>query len=72
VIPVDSPGPVEYEGEIVAVVGKKAKHLSERDALGCIAGYTLGNDVSERAWQQSDRTLWRAKSIDTFKPMGPS
>ena len=72
VIPEDSPGPVEYEGEIVAVVGKKAKHLSEGDALGCIAGYTLGNDVSERAWQQSDRTLWRAKSIDTFKPMGPA
>jgi 2-keto-4-pentenoate hydratase/2-oxohepta-3-ene-1,7-dioic acid hydratase in catechol pathway len=71
VIPADSPGPVEYEGEIVAVVGKKAKHLSERDALGCIAGYTLGNDLSERTWQRSDRTLWRAKSIDTFKPMGP-
>ena len=72
VIPADSPGPVEYEGEIVAVVGKKAKHLSERDALDCIAGYTLGNDLSERAWQRSDRTLWRAKSIDTFKPMGPA
>jgi len=72
VIPADSPGPVEYEGEIVAVVGKKAKHLSEHEALGCIAGYTLGNDVSERAWQRSDRTLWRAKSIDTFKPMGPA
>ena len=71
VIPADSPGPVEYEGEIVAVVGEKAKHLSERDALDCIAGYTLGNDLSERAWQRSDRTLWRAKSIDTFKPMGP-
>ena len=71
VIPADSPGPVEYEGEIVAVVGKKAKHLSERDALDCIAGYTLGNDLSERSWQRSDRTLWRAKSIDTFKPMGP-
>ena len=71
VIPRDSSGPVEYEGELVAVVGKKAKHLSEDEALRCILGYTLGNDVSERAWQRTDRTLWRAKNTDTFKPMGP-
>jgi 2-keto-4-pentenoate hydratase/2-oxohepta-3-ene-1,7-dioic acid hydratase in catechol pathway len=71
VIPSDSPGPVEFEGELVAVVGREAKHLSEDEALGCLAGYTLGNDVSERAWQRSDRTLWRAKNTDTFKPMGP-
>jgi len=71
VIPKGSPGPVEFEGEIVAVVGRKAKRLSEDNALDCIAGYTLGNDLSERAFQRSDRTLWRAKNIDTFKPMGP-
>lgn len=71
VIPKDSPGPVEFEGELVAVVGRRAKDLSEDEALGCILGYTLGNDVSERAWQASDRTLWRAKNTDTFKPMGP-
>ncbi|MBI3029591.1 MAG: fumarylacetoacetate hydrolase family protein [Candidatus Rokubacteria bacterium] len=71
VIPGDSPGPVEFEGELVAVVGRRAKHLAEDEALGCLLGYTLGNDVSERAWQQSDRTLWRAKNTDTFKPMGP-
>jgi len=39
--------------------------------LSCVLGYTLGNDVSERTWQKSDRTLWRAKNSDTFKPMGP-
>lgn len=71
VIPRDSKGPVEYEGELVAVVGRKAKHVSEADALSIIAGYTLGNDLSERAFQRSDRTLWRAKNADTFKPMGP-
>jgi len=71
VIPADSPGPVEYEGELVAVIGKKAKDLTEGNALDCVQGYTLGNDVSERAWQKTDRTLWRAKSADTFKPMGP-
>jgi 2-keto-4-pentenoate hydratase/2-oxohepta-3-ene-1,7-dioic acid hydratase in catechol pathway len=71
VIPRDSPGPVEYEGELVAVVGKRAKHLGEDEALGCLLGYTLGNDVSERTWQRTDRTLWRAKNADASKPMGP-
>jgi len=71
VIPADSPGPVEYEGELVAVIGKKARNVSEEEAPACVRGYTLGNDVSERSWQKSDRTLWRAKSSDTFKPMGP-
>ena len=70
-IPADSPGPVEYEGELVAVIGRKARNASEEDALDCVRGYTLGNDISERSWQKSDRTLWRAKSSDTFKPMGP-
>ncbi len=71
VIPADSEGPVQYEGELVAVVGKTAKNLSEDNALSCILGYTLGNDVSERGWQGTDRTLWRAKNADTWKPMGP-
>jgi len=71
VIPADSVGPVEFEGELVAVIGKKARNLSEEDALSCVLGYTLGNDVSERGWQKQDRTLWRAKNCDTFKPMGP-
>jgi 2-keto-4-pentenoate hydratase/2-oxohepta-3-ene-1,7-dioic acid hydratase in catechol pathway len=71
VIPADSRGPVEYEGELVAVIGRAARNVSEADALACVRGYTLGNDVSERSWQKSDRTLWRAKNADTFKPMGP-
>lgn len=71
VVPRDSTGPVEFEGELVAVIGSRAKNVSEEDALRCVAGYTLGNDVSERSWQRSDRTLWRAKNADTFKPMGP-
>jgi 2-keto-4-pentenoate hydratase/2-oxohepta-3-ene-1,7-dioic acid hydratase in catechol pathway len=71
VIPADSPGPVQFEGELVAVIGKKARNLSEAEALSCVLGYTLGNDLSERTWQKQDRTLWRAKNCDTFKPMGP-
>ena len=72
VIPKDSPGPVEYEGELVAVISRKMKHVSEAEALRGVAGYTLGNDVSERAWQRLDRTLWRAQNTDSFKPMGPA
>jgi len=71
VVPKDSKGPIHFEGELVAVVGVKTKTISENRALDCIAGYTLGNDMSERTFQKSDRTLWRAKNIDTFKPMGP-
>ena len=71
VIPADASEKVQYEGELVVVIGKKAKHLTEQDALGAVLGYTIGNDVSERTWQRSDRTLWRAKNTDTFKPMGP-
>jgi 2-keto-4-pentenoate hydratase/2-oxohepta-3-ene-1,7-dioic acid hydratase in catechol pathway len=70
VIPPDA-RKVQYEGELAVVIGKRAKHLSEADALSCVLGYTIGNDVSERVWQKSDRTLWRAKNADTFKPMGP-
>jgi 2-keto-4-pentenoate hydratase/2-oxohepta-3-ene-1,7-dioic acid hydratase in catechol pathway len=71
VIPRDATEKVQYEGELVVVIGKTAKHLSEADALSCVLGYTIGNDVSERSWQKSDRTMWRAKNTDTFKPMGP-
>ncbi len=62
---------VQYEGELAVVIGRRAKHLSEAEALGCVLGYTIGNDVSERGWQASDRTFWRSKNTDTFKPMGP-
>ncbi len=69
--PVDATERLQYEGELVVVIGREAKHLSEADALSCVLGYTIGNDVSERTWQAGDRTLWRAKNSDTFKPMGP-
>ena len=71
VIPAAATEKVQYEGEIAVVIGKQAKHLSEADAFSCVLGYTIGNDVSERTWQGQDRTLWRAKNTDTFKPMGP-
>jgi len=71
VIPADAGELIHYEGELVVVIGKKAKHLTEANALDVVFGYTIGNDVSERTWQRNDRTFWRGKNADTFKPMGP-
>ncbi len=71
VIPADATDKVQYQGELVVVIGRTAKNVAEADALSYVLGYTIGNDVSERSWQKSDRTLWRAKNTDTFKPMGP-
>src|SRR5438128_10639129 len=71
VIPKDATDQVQYEGELVAVIGKRCKRVSEAEALDYVFGYTIGNDVSERTWQRGDRTLWRGKNTDTFKPIGP-
>ena len=71
VIPAHAPPKVNYEGELVVIIGKQVKHLTEANAMSCVFGYTIGNDVSERSWQKADRGLWRAKNADTFKPMGP-
>jgi 2-keto-4-pentenoate hydratase/2-oxohepta-3-ene-1,7-dioic acid hydratase in catechol pathway len=71
VIPRDATDQVQYEGELVVVIGKRCKRVSDAEALDYVFGYTIGNDVSERTWQRGDRTLWRGKNTDTFKPMGP-
>lgn len=71
VLPADA-GRVEPEGEIVIVIGKKLKNVSRADAQAGIFGYTAGNDVSAREWQQKDGQWWRAKGSDTFGLFGPS
>ena len=71
VMPRDAGELFQYEGEFVAVIGKQCHKVSEAQALDYVLGYTIGNDVSERTWQRGDRTMWRAKNSDTFKPMGP-
>ena len=71
VIPKDAHDEVQYEGELVAVFGKECRNVSPEEALDYVFGWTIGNDVSERVWQRNDRTMWRAKNADTFKPMGP-
>lgn len=64
-------GRVDYEGELVVVMKKRAKHVSPEEALDYVLGYTCGNDVSAREWQKKDMQWWRAKSSDTFAPLGP-
>ena len=70
--PADYDEPLVTEGELVAVIGQPVpRHSTRDDAVAAVLGWTIGNDVSARAWQRSDRTFWRCKNSDTFKPMGP-
>jgi 2-keto-4-pentenoate hydratase/2-oxohepta-3-ene-1,7-dioic acid hydratase in catechol pathway len=69
--PRDASEQLQYEGELVAVFGRRCRNVTPERALDHVFGWTIGNDVSERTWQANDRTLWRAKNCDTFKPMGP-
>ena len=77
---------VHYEAEVVVIIGKRAKDVSEKKALDYVLGITCGNDVSARIWQNgageekcekcgnaSDKDIqwWRAKASDTFGPCGP-
>ena len=71
----DNPlGNIDYEAELVVVMGKQCRHVPEGDALNYVLGYTCGNDVSARALQFAEMekgALWMGKGMDTFAPMGP-
>src|SRR5262245_38283838 len=69
--PRDSGPRFEYEGELVAVIGRRCRNVSPEGASNCIFGWTIGNDITERDWQKNDPTNLRGKNADTFKPMGP-
>lgn len=71
VLPADAKN-VHYEGELVVVIGKRAKNVTRAEAASHIFGVTAGNDVSERDWQSADLQWFRAKATDTFGPMGPA
>ena len=62
---------MQPEAELALVIGKTARRVSKDDALDYILGFTCGNDVSARDWQAGDLSWWRAKSSDTFSPIGP-
>jgi len=62
----------DWEVELGFVMGSVARSVSEKEALGLIAGYCVSNDVSERAWQLKRGGQWvKGKSFDTFGPIGP-
>ncbi|HXV86826.1 MAG TPA: fumarylacetoacetate hydrolase family protein [Gemmatimonadales bacterium] len=63
---------LHYEGELVIVIGRRAKNVTMAEAPAHIFGVTAGNDVSERAWQRDDLQWFRAKGSDTFGPLGPA
>ena len=62
---------VDYEAELGVVIGRRARQVSRAASLDYVAGYTIVNDVSARDLQFSDGQWLRAKSFDTFAPMGP-
>jgi len=62
---------VDYEAELAAVIGTRVKGVSAENALEAVAGYTCLNDVSARVLQFADGQWTRAKSLDTFCPIGP-
>lgn len=62
---------VEYEAELVVVIGKTMKDVAEDQVFDSIFGYTCGNDVTARDLQQKDGQWTRSKGFDTFCPMGP-
>jgi 2-keto-4-pentenoate hydratase/2-oxohepta-3-ene-1,7-dioic acid hydratase in catechol pathway len=62
---------VDYEAELVLVVGRRCKQVTVNKAEQYVAGYTCGNDVTARDLQKIDGQWTRAKSFDTFCPLGP-
>ncbi|MBE2314370.1 fumarylacetoacetate hydrolase family protein [Solirubrobacter sp. CPCC 204708] len=62
---------VDWEVELAAIIGKEARNVSEAEALSYVSGYTVANDVSARDLQFADVQWVRAKSLDTFCPLGP-
>jgi len=62
---------VDYEGELAIVISKTSKKLSYKDAKDAILGFSIANDVTARDLQKKDIQFTRAKSFDTFCPVGP-
>jgi 2-keto-4-pentenoate hydratase/2-oxohepta-3-ene-1,7-dioic acid hydratase in catechol pathway len=62
---------LHYEGELAVIIKEKVKNVSKDEARRFIAGYTCANDVTARDLQRIDGQWTRAKSFDTFCPLGP-
>jgi 2-keto-4-pentenoate hydratase/2-oxohepta-3-ene-1,7-dioic acid hydratase in catechol pathway len=62
---------IDFEAELVIMIGKKAHKVKARDAAEYILGYTCGNDISDRDYQKKDGQFTRAKSFPGYKAIGP-
>ena len=71
IIPKAATTQVDYEAELAVVIKRTARNVRETDALDYVLGYTCANDVSARDCQAADGQWSRAKSMDTFGPLGP-
>jgi len=65
-------GQLDYEGELAVIIGKECHMVNEAEALDYVFGYTIANDITARDLQRKDGQWTRAKSFDTFLPLGPS
>jgi 2-keto-4-pentenoate hydratase/2-oxohepta-3-ene-1,7-dioic acid hydratase in catechol pathway len=72
VLPRSNPDNVDYENELVIIIGKRCKHVTEAEALDYVAGYTIMNDVSARDLQMQTSQWGAGKAVDTFAPLGPA
>ncbi len=63
---------VDSEVELALVIGRTAQRVPEAEAMSCVAGFTVLNDVTDREAQRADKQWFRAKSLDTFCPTGPA
>jgi acylpyruvate hydrolase len=62
---------VDWEAELVIVVGRAGRHIARRDALSYIAGYTIMNDISVRDWQRRVPEVLSGKTFESTTPLGP-
>jgi len=62
---------VDYEVELVAIIGKRGRNIAKADAPAHVFGYCVGNDVTERMWQHRTPQWSLGKSFDTHAPIGP-
>lgn len=62
---------LDYEAELVAVIGRGGRHIGQGAAAGAVFGYCCGNDATERAWQHRTPQWVLGKSFDTHAPFGP-
>jgi 2-keto-4-pentenoate hydratase/2-oxohepta-3-ene-1,7-dioic acid hydratase in catechol pathway len=63
---------VDYEGELAVVIGRRTRCVDRAEALACVAGYCVANDVTARDYQNERGQRFIGKSCDTFAPLGPA